>query len=153
MKKIILSCLLILTLLLLIGCKAKEKESELTPPPVPPPVEVPATVPHPSEAQTSTTSGVEMISEVKCIDNKIELVMTNPTNETLTLAKNPKIILNGRFVVSDPECDSLEIAPGKSVYCADITGHFPIYKGETNKIQFNLRSGRSINEIYCPAEE
>ena len=107
MKKIILLCLLISALLLFSGCKEKVEEQE-TP-------EVPEEPSIPEQEQAPLEQGLEleMITEARCIDNKIQLVMTNPTEEALVIGKTAKIILNG-IVMIDSECDKYTIEPGAS---------------------------------------
>ena len=58
------------------------------------------------------------------------------------------MIING-LVVVDPECDKLTIAPGESVYCSDISGHYAIRQGEVNRIQINMERQRGISDVKC----
>ena len=135
-------------LILLIGCK-KEAAHEVTAPEAPPESETPASeVP---KAQIETIYGVEMLSEARCIGNNIELILTNPTDSAITLGKDALLHING-MLTSYPDCDKMEIAPGESIYCADITGPLAIRKGEDNKIQINMKTARSVNIVKCQAE-
>ena len=79
---------------------------------------------------------IEIVSRVRCIDDKIELLFTNPTNKTLTFVEDIIIHLNGMIVV-DPECYRYTINPGKRVFCNDISGHLPIRKGRQNLLQLS----------------
>ena len=149
MKKILLICLLT-ALLLLVACKKEvEEEPEVVVPEEP--VAAPPPEPEPkaplAEVETLTPE-TEMISEARCLDNKIELVLTNPTEETLILGKTAKIILNG-LIVANPECDATEITPGESIFCADISGPLAIKQGEINKIQINMLRERGISLVNC----
>ena len=143
MKKIIL--FMIIALLLVSGCKKAEKEEVGQPP-------FPIEEPELEEAPVETISELEMISEARCIDNKIELVLTNPTDETFILGNTAKIIINGLIIV-DPECDKLEIAPGESIYCADLSGHIAIRTGAKNTIQVNMKMERGLSVVDCAGQE
>ncbi len=128
---------------LVTGCKVEEEiiEPEPIPEPVPEP-EPTATVEGP------LIDGIEVLSEVRCLDNKIELILTNPSNRTIKIGYNAKIILNG-LISAFPECDKLEIGPYESVYCADISGPLSIRKGTKNKIQFNTDRDSDFFIVSC----
>lgn len=161
MKKLILISILVI-IVLISGCKKEMPAAPETPPAIPsgqetpPPIpetdltnETPATPEAPMEVKTP---GLEMVSQARCIDNKIGLVVTNPTNQTLTLAKDAKVIVNGLTVI-DPECDKMEIKPGESVFCADISGHYATRTGEQNRIQINMFSERSMTVVNCEGQK
>jgi len=80
---------------------------------------------------------IEIISEVKCIDNTIQLLFTNPADKTLTFVEDIVIHLNG-MIVADPDCYRYAISPGKRVFCNDISGHLPIRKGKENLLQLSM---------------
>ena len=132
---------------------AEEPEPEITEPEpeiTEPEVTLPESEIPPAPIETMKGK-LEMITEARCFDNRIEVVLTNPTDETLTLAKDAKVILNG-LVVVDPECDKLEIAPKESVYCSDISGHYAIRQGEVNRIQVNMKSERGLSDVDCSGQ-
>jgi archaellum component FlaF (FlaF/FlaG flagellin family) len=155
MKKYLFLVILALLVLCLAGCKkaAVEEKAAPTAPtvpePTPPQPPVTAVIPEETtEATVQTSTKLEMVSEARCAANKIELRLTNPTQQTLTLGKDAKIILNG-LVVTDPECDKLVVAPGESVFCSDISGHLSTKTGELNKVQINMGTERSTSEVDC----
>ena len=151
--KIVIALLLILVFVF--ACKKDvEKSKEIVQPePEAPVVEEPVEVTLPEseegEAVIDVAPGkLDMISEARCIDNNIEVVLTNPTEKVLTFAKDAKIIING-LVVVDPECDKLTLEPGESTYCTDISGHLAIRQGAVNRIQVNMFSERGLSDIKC----
>lgn len=161
----ILFVLMVISLFVMSGCK-KDQPAQETPVqtvPTAPASQAPAqetpslpasAVPEAPVQTIETTEGkmLEMITQARCLENRIEVVLTNPTDATLTLAKDAKVIMNGLTVV-DPECDKLVIAPGESVYCADISGHYSIRNGEMNKIQVNMKAERGLSEVDCTGQQ
>ena len=145
MRKIIILC--ILTTLLLVSCKpAEEAPEEPTPPPVPEMM--------PEEAAEEPVIK-ETLSELRCVDDRIEAVISNTNTKTLEIAKDIKVMVNGLLVV-DPECDSLTLEPGQSTFCQDISGHLAIRKGKTNTIKLNLLHENIVEYVQCfvePEEE
>jgi hypothetical protein len=91
---------------------------------------------------------VDAVSSVKCIDNKIELLLTNPTDKALTLARDIRVHVNGMIVV-DPECDRNTLMPDRSVYCSDISGHLAIKNGKENRVTIDMGSDRSDIVVDC----
>lgn len=150
MKKTVIFCILLLTVVLLIGCKkttvysGEDQETEAQPE-TPPAAEEPVIE---QPAPIETLSEIEMVREARCIDGKIEAVLTNPTEEVITLGANAKVIINGLIIV-DPECDDLELEPGEMTFCTDISGHIEPRVGTTNKVQINMMSERSLSVIDC----
>ena len=158
MKKI-LFVVLAMSLLLLAACKAPVEETVEEPvveapvvesPVVEEPVAEPELTGEPAPVETVTPE-LEMFSEARCLDEHIEAVLTNPTEETLTIGKDAKIIING-LLSSYPVCDQETIAPGESVYCEDITGPLTIRKGQVIKIQVNMKTERSVSVVDCTDE-
>jgi hypothetical protein len=91
---------------------------------------------------------IEMVSKARCIDDRIELFLTNPTNNTLTLAKDIKIHVNG-MIVADPKCSRDELMPGKKAFCSDVSGHLAIREGKENTIQINMGSEKKEFVVNC----
>ena len=142
----------LLLMLVLIGCKREvEPEVVVEAPPAVEEVIVIPEEPAVPEAPVEVKTVLDMISEARCLDNKIEVLLTNPTDETITLARDAKVIINGLIVI-DPECDKLTLAPGESTFCTDISGHFSIRTGEKNRIQINMRSERGLSIVDCEEE-
>ena len=81
---------------------------------------------------------VDMVSRAKCIDDRIELMFTNPSNQTLTFVKDIIVKVNG-MVVADPECNILTIKPKRKALCTDISGHLPIKEGKKNLVQLSTK--------------
>ncbi len=109
--------------------------------PEPPAIEdlpIPETTPEP----------VDMAADVRCVDDRIELMFTNPTNDTLTLVKDVIIELNGMVVV-DPECNILTIKPKRKALCTDISGHIPIKEGKKNLIRLSTKTEKVRLVIDC----
>ena len=144
MKKLILICILITALLLIGGCKKAVDEQPVTEPSVPVVVE-------PQEGEGNGAEAAEpgkILSALKCLDGAIEGIVTNTGDKELTLAKDIKVLINGLIVV-DPECDKLVLAPGESVYCRDLSGHYAIRKGQVNRVQLNLLGERAVEVVDC----
>lgn len=91
---------------------------------------------------------IEMVSQLRCIGDRIELFLTNPTDDTLILADNIKIHLNGMIVV-DPKCSRYTLMPGKKVFCSDISGHLAIKEGKKNLIQIDMGSEKKSFKVNC----
>jgi len=139
MKKIILFFVLALALFMISACTEQEgpKDTEVDTPP---------------EIPEDTETPTEMLSGLRCIDDKIEAVIVNTGDAAVVLAEDIKILANGLIVV-DPECDKLTLEAGESTVCSDITGHFNIRAGKTNSIQLNLAGSRIIKYVDCVEEE
>ncbi len=91
------------------------------------------------------------IYEAHCINNRIEVVLTNPTDETLDLVEDIIVHLNGMIVV-DPKCSRYTIMPGKRVLCSDISGHLAIREGRKNNIQISMSSEKFNSIIDCAVQ-
>ena len=152
MKKIILFCVLTLVLLIISGCKAAEEAAPEEPIAVEEPVkeEVIQETVIPETAIQGPTS--ETLSELRCVDSKIEAVITNTQDSSVELAKDIKIMINGLLVV-DPECDSLILAPGASTFCSDLSGHLAIREGKTNTVKINMLHESVVDYVECFVEE
>ncbi len=159
MKKIILFCILAISLLLITACKKTVEEPVIEEPVIEEPVVEEPVIEEPAEPQLTgesdvvetITPGLEIISGARCLNAHIEAVLTNPTEETLTIGKDAKIIING-LLSAYPVCDSNTIAPGESVYCEDITGPLTVRKGQLVKIQVNMKTERSVSIVDCRDE-
>jgi hypothetical protein len=151
--------IIITTLFLISGCK--EVETRITGHAVYEPEAIPAedaaetteiteTTEHVIEKQEGEYSipVVDSVSAVRCVDNKIELLLTNPTDKTLTLARDIIVHVNGMIVV-DPECDRDTLMPGRSVYCSDISGHLAIRQGKKNRVKIDMDPDRSDIVVDC----
>ena len=145
MKKIILFCILITTLLL-IACAVEETQPEETV------TEEPAITEEVIQETVIQGPTPETISELKCVDNKIEAVITNTQAEAIEIAKDIKIMINGLIVI-DPECDSLTLEPGASTICTDLSGHLAIREGKTNTVKLNLQHESIVEYVECYVEE
>ena len=145
MKKAILF-ILITMLLVLSACKEKEEAAQEAP--VEEAQEAPVEETAPEAPLESLTPGVDMISEARCLDNAIEIVFTNLADTTVILGRSAVIHVNG-LIASHPECDKLEVAPGESVYCADISGPLAIRKGKQNKLQISTKTKTSAVVVDC----
>ncbi|MBW2995681.1 hypothetical protein KY332_00100 [Candidatus Woesearchaeota archaeon] len=132
---------MIITLLLIAGCK---KAEEVTPPELPEITEA-------QEEEAELGEEGKMLTLLQCTNGAIEAVITNTGTEEATLAKDIKVIINGLLVV-DPECDSMTIAAGESTYCKDISGHIATRIGKVNTIVANAKNDRSVEYIDCAAE-
>jgi hypothetical protein len=144
MKRLILF-LALTALLLFAGCKAKE-EAEVGTPPMPPAVEE-----TPEVSEPAAESG-ELLSATRCVDSKIQGVITNILDSEVTLGKDIKILINGLLIV-DPVCDSMTLAAGESTFCDDLSGHIAIRAGKVNRVQLNAFSERAYEEVDCAAKE
>lgn len=102
----------------------------------------------PEQLISEQTAAPQVISNANCIDDRIELLLTNPTNKTLELVKDIIIHLNGMIVV-DPKCYIYTIMPRKEVYCSDISGHLAIRKGKKNTLQLSIESEKFNFIIDC----
>ena len=100
------------------------------------------------EEQIIQIPKIEAVSKLRCVDDKIELFLANPTNDTLKLVQDIVIHLNGMIVV-DPECSRYTIIPGKKVFCSDISGHLPIRKGKKNNLQISMGSEKFDSIVDC----
>ena len=148
MKKIILF-LILASIILIIGCKEEIVEEEGTAeeaaPPVPPEMAEEA-------AEPEEPAAVEILSGLRCMDNKIEATITNTKADALEITKDVKVVVNG-LVVIDPECDTLILQPGESTYCSDVTGHYAIRQGKVNTVQLNLKGESIVEYVDCVAAE
>ena len=109
------------------------EEAEIEEPEKPILEEMPPPLPSLPEEQTAS----DLVYAAKCVDDKIELFLINPTNDTLTIVEDIKIHLNGMIVV-DPECSKSTLIPGKKVFCSDISGHLPIREKKENLLQLSI---------------
>ena len=100
------------------------------------------------EPPNSIIQKIEMISQEKCFNDRIELVLTNPTDQTLTLVKDIVVHLNGLIIV-DPACVKSILKPKESIYCSDISGHLPIREEKENTIQISIESQKITKIIDC----
>lgn len=160
MKKLALLFIVITSLLLITACKKEEMQDPSTD------VEAPEQAPAPTEPETEEETSeeseekieepdkteivteLEMVSQARCYDKKIEATVSNPTNETLVLGDTAKIMVNG-LVSAYPDCNKLEIGPGESVYCQDITGALTLKEDQKVKIQINMEGERSLTIVEC----
>ncbi len=144
MKKTLFA--LVLLVILIYGCapidkkapEIKTTESDIEPglPPVLPELQ-----------QTETAK--EILSELKCINNtRIEGVITNIQEQSLTFTKDLKVIVNGLIVI-DPECDKTTLEPGESTFCADLSGHYNVRADRVNTIKISLLRENVIEDIEC----
>jgi hypothetical protein len=140
-------CILAISLLILGGCKSKEQAPTEQPAAPVEPVVAPAAPEEPA-ASAEQPLTQPSISEARCVDSRIEAVLTNTGSASAVLGKDFKIILNG-LVVIDPECDKMTLAAGESTYCKDISGHYTIREGKVNTVQINAFSERAFEDIDC----
>ncbi|MEE9525364.1 MAG: hypothetical protein V3V78_02035 [Candidatus Woesearchaeota archaeon] len=134
MKKILI-CTLIITILLITGCKKAEEDI----------FEVPEQIIPEEQEQIEE---VKMLELLRCSNGAIEAVVTNTGTEAVTLAKDVKVLVNGLLVV-DPACENLTISPGESTYCQDISGHLATRTGKVNTVVTNAKHERAIEYIDC----
>lgn len=149
MKKVLV--ILLFLMLVIVGCK-QAVEEPAAPEPKEPVVAQPAPqVPEPVEEPEPVIAvgGDKLqLSEPRCHDNSISLVLTNPSNSSVTIGKDAKIFFNG-MLTAHPVCDKLEFGPGESVFCEDITGPLSIRQGKENKIHFNTKEGTVEILVNC----
>ncbi len=147
MRKIILICVL-MTTLLLIACSTVEE----TAPEETVAEEQAEVIEEVIEETIIQEPSTEILSALKCADNKIEAVLTNTNSEPVEIAKTMKVMINGLLVV-DPECDSLTLAAGESTFCSDLSGHLTVREGKTNTVKINVLHESAVDYVECFVEE
>jgi len=168
MKKLIA---VLFIFLFFIGCKAGEKgveEPETTisepitqqvdqQPQAAAEIEQEAGEPEPAKEQPQVTEISKIpempISDLKCVDDRIEAVITNIADETITVAKDVKIIIHGKFIVhpSFIQCEKDSLEPGESMYCPSIVGgQYPL--SEKNRFIFRITGATEglLEVVECP---
>ena len=145
MKKILFFILAIV--LLLTACKIAEIPEETAEAES----EEPAVAEEVIEETIVQEPSAVILSGLKCIDDKIEGVITNTQDQAAGLNKEIKIIINGLIVI-DPECDKATLEAGESTVCSDLSGHFPIRTGKVNTIKLNLLRESVIEYVDCAGE-
>lgn len=101
-----------------------------------------------SEELAKENANLEVISKVRCVDDRIELFLSNPTNKTIELVKDIKIHVNGMVVV-DPKCNTYQLMPGKIVFCSDVSGHLAIREARENTVQLTIDSKKFSFIVRC----
>jgi hypothetical protein len=145
--------LLFFLFIFLAGCMAPEKQ---------PATAEPAAVTESAEAavenislenRTIAVPSGEVISQLRCVDRRIEAVITNIIDRPMNVNNDIKVILGGKFVVhpSNIKCEKAVLQPGESMFCSDLVGgQYPV--GEKNRIIFRIAGiEEGILEIVeCP---
>lgn len=145
MKKILFFILAIV--LLLTACKIAEIQSEVAEEITEEPTEAEEVI----EETIIQEPSAAILSGLKCIDDKIEGVITNTQDQAAELNKEIKVIINGLIVI-DPECDKSTLEPGESTVCSDLSGHFTIRTGKVNTVKLNLLRESVIEYVDCAEE-
>lgn len=154
-KTFALICLLVLagSIVLLAGC---EKESVQTPPsaetqeqiseeavpPTPPFAEDLIKPPETARAEAPE----QLLTELRCVDNKIEARITNILNEKMELSK-AVIFING-LLKRNPECDKSVLEPGESTFCENLISKVNL-KDRGNKLLFRIYGLQTIDYLNC----
>lgn len=152
--------------LFLFGCKAPEPTiiNQTTTPEEQPvetseqtieePYEQPVVDVVPSEPSTTITVGVsgETLSQVKCVGDKIEGVVTNKADKQVDILKEASVVFRGVLIVNPSlmECEKTTLNPGESTYCGSLVGKYPV--SEKNRFIFRITGLEEgvVKVIDCP---
>ena len=155
----IIALLIIVGLIfIIIGCSQKETEvktPEVVPEPELVPPQLPAAEPEiveqpqPQEQVVITETlreeaPTELLTQVRCVDNKIEGVVTNVDDEQMDLSDSI-IYING-ILKRNPECDTMILNPGDSTFCENFIGNIKPSTSKGNKLILRI-SGLQWEEI------
>lgn len=88
----------------------------------------------------------ELLTELRCVDDKIEGVVTNVADETMDL--NDAIIYINGMLRRNPECDTMVLEPGESTFCTNLKG-FASLKEKGNKLIFRISGLQAVEIINC----
>jgi len=129
MKKTILVCILIMTLVLT-GCK-KAGEAEQT-----------------TEMQPEAAKPKELVSDLKCVNNKMSGKITNTGSESVNLVTDLKVMVRGLVVAGNLlECEKMVLKPGESTYCSNLIGVYPVI--EENRVLIRMGSDEKVTDVSC----
>lgn len=87
------------------------------------------------------------ISSLRCVDSRIEAVITNIFNEEKIVGDTLQLVVNGK-VVRDAGCSKTKLSKGESTYCSDLTGEFNTESGD-NIVILNTYGEKTIEHVMC----
>ena len=151
-------------ILIIIGCSQKETEEIQTPGIQEPEQIVPPELPSPQEQQVQETVIIDepvvvtessreeppntLLTELRCVDNKIEGVVTNVDDETMDLS-DAIVYING-ILKRNPECDAMVLNPGNSTFCTNFIGNIKPSNTKGNKFLLRISGYQWEEIISCP---
>ena len=144
MKKTVIFMLVVVSLVL-VGCAkevAEEQPEAVEPEPEPEPVPVEEAVE--PEPEPEPEAEQKTVSDLKCVDGKIEGVIINVLEEPVT-AYDIRVILNGMVV--NPAllgCGSLDLQPGESTKCESLNGRYPTKPTNTLLVAVGMAQVKEI---------
>jgi len=150
MKKIIA---ILFFILFLAGCKVPE-EPTVTAPTEPEALVENVSVPEVSEPTKPaiTPAPREALSEVRCVGNKIEGIVTNVADKQIDITKEASAVIHGVLVVHPAlmECEKTILEPGESTYCGSLAGKYKL--AEKNRLIFRMTGLEEgiLKIVECP---
>ena len=89
-----------------------------------------------------------ILSDAVCVDDEIQATITNTGDLDETIGNKLIVQVNG-LVVRAPVCEEMDLAPGESTRCSDMSGPFPIRTGKENLVIVKLKGESSQATVTC----
>ncbi|MFC1801444.1 hypothetical protein ACFLZB_03190 [Nanoarchaeota archaeon] len=148
MKKTLFA-LLVIAMMVLVGCSAPEADDSADTTPVVDDTTTTDTEPEPTP--TVAVEDLELLTDVVCVNGKINMIITNNAEEDWTINDDVKIILNGGWD-EEPGCDKEVLASGESTLCEEVD--FPVVLDTRKNVLVVRADGQTAKEeIYCEEAE
>ena len=116
-KNLILAAIIIIVVIVVIFMWTGEKTAPVTP--------GPTEAPQVGEEGEIAYGSRGILSDVKCVDGKIEGIITNVQPEIMTVkpgyGSDVRIMVNG-VTINDYTCDKETVAQNEYTYCSDMAG-------------------------------
>ena len=135
-------------LFFIVACKtfvADPVEPEVVEPEV---VEPEVVEPEVVEPEVDEPVPTQLLTDLKCVDTKLQGVLTNINGKTVEFNKDLKIIVNGK-VVASADCEKSALEIGESTFCNDLSGHLHIREGQTSKVVVSLLRESQQEVVTC----
>ena len=93
----------------------------------------------------------ELLTSLRCIDNKIEGVVTNTLDETMDLSK-AIVHING-ILNRNIQCDIYKLEPGESTFCENFISNIKPKTKNANNFNFRVSGLQFIDMVNCEEPE
>ena len=99
---------------------------------------------------TVAVEDLELLTDVVCVNGKLNMIITNNAEEDWTINDDVKIILNGGWD-EEPGCDKEVLASGESTLCEEVD--FPVVLDSRKNVLVVREDGQTAKEeVFCGEE-
>ena len=135
--------LCIISIILILGCttQIQEQNTETTPAEE----EIVTSTPAEEPVIEQPTATIELLSEVRCTEERIVGVLTNTFDQTIEVQKDIQLHING-LINRELGCEKTTLEPGESTFCETLNGRYPVRSPGNNRLTAVL-DGSSYDEV------